>query len=110
MNDTVMTEEIFGPVLPIIEVRDVHEAAERVNSICDHPLALYIYSEDQNTTETFLNNTTSGGVCVNSCVEHIGDNNLPFGGVGESGMGAYHGKTGFMEFSHKRSVLVKDTT
>uniref|UniRef100_A0A7S3PFX9 Aldehyde dehydrogenase domain-containing protein n=1 Tax=Aplanochytrium stocchinoi TaxID=215587 RepID=A0A7S3PFX9_9STRA len=109
MNDSVLREEIFGPVLPIVTVSGVQEAIKRVNNICDHPLALYIYAEDQATIDTFLNGTTSGGVCVNSCIEHIGNSALPFGGVGESGMGAYHGKAGFDEFTHRRSVLVKDT-
>jgi len=109
LNDKVMSEEIFGPLLPVLSVDSMDEAVERVNAICDKPLALYIFAEDTKVVDDILNRTNSGGVCVNSTFEHIMNKNLPFGGVGESGMGAYHGKFGFDEFSHKRSTFYADT-
>merc|ERR1712232_1106397 len=109
MGEPLLTEEIFGPVLPIIAVDNVDEAIEKVNAICDRPLALYVFSEDRTVTDKVLNGTLSGGVAVNTCFEQLLNANLPFGGVGASGMGAYHGKHGFNEFTHKRSVLKQDT-
>merc|ERR1712032_823445 len=85
------------------------DAIEKVNAICARPLALYVYSEDTAVTDKVLNGTLSGGVAVNTCFEQLLNANLPFGGVGASGMGAYHGKHGFDEFTHKRSVLKQDT-
>ena len=105
----LLREEIFGPVLPVVGVKNLDEAVRRVNKICDHPLALYIFSESNRNVREILDRTTSGGVCVNSTLEQIVNQHLPFGGVGESGMGAYHGKRGFDEFSHKRSVLERTT-
>lgn len=109
LEDAILKEEIFGPVLPILTVKHVDEAVKRVNKICKDPLALYVFAEEQGAIDYFLENTQSGGVCVNSTFEHLTSNKLPFGGVGNSGMGSYHGKWGFLEFSHKRSVYVKDT-
>merc|ERR1711920_511893 len=109
MGEPLLSEEIFGPVLPIIAVDNVDEAIERANAICDRPLALYVYSEDPTATDKVLNGTLSGGAAVNTCFEQLLNANLPFGGVGASGMGAYHGKHGFDEFTHKRSVLKQDT-
>ena len=109
LDDAVMQEEIFGPIMPIVEVDSVEEAVVKVNQICTHPLALYVFAQDQAAIDYYVNNTTSGGVCVNSCMEHNMNPNLPFGGIGESGMGRYHGVHGFDEFSHWRSVFVKDT-
>ena len=97
-------------MLPVRTVSGSDEAVELINEVCDRPLALYIFAEDSAVVESILSRTTSGGVCVNSTIEHIAGPHLPFGGVGESGMGAYHGKFGFDEFSHSRSVLYKDTT
>jgi len=110
IDEPIMTEEIFGPVLPVTSVADEEEAINAINEICAEPLALYIFAEDKNVVQKILNTTNSGGVCVNSTIEHILGKYLPFGGVGESGMGAYHGKHGFDEFTHKRGVLYKDTT
>lgn len=109
-DDSILKEEIFGPVLPIVEVSSVEEAAEKVNLVCGTPLALYVFAEDQKVIDYFLSNTTSGGVCVNTTLEHNSNHNLPFGGIGDSGMGKYHGKWGFDEFSHHRGVLVRDST
>jgi aldehyde dehydrogenase (NAD+) len=110
MGEPLLKEEIFGPVLPVVAVNDMDEAIQTANSICDRPLALYVYSEDKQATEQILGNTLSGGVAINTSLEHLMNPNLPFGGVGGSGYGAYHGKAGFDEFTHKRSVLHQDTT
>lgn len=109
MGEPLLTEEIFGPVLPVMGVQSMEEATEKVNAICGKPLALYVYSEDQQATQTVLNNTNSGGVGINTSLEQLMNSNLPFGGVGSSGYGAYHGKAGFDEFTHRRSVLHQDT-
>ena len=104
----VMTEEIFGPILPVLPVAHFDEAIRFVNER-DRPLALYVFSESQAAQERVLDQTSSGGVCVNATVMHVAVPDLPFGGVGASGMGAYHGKAGFDVFSHRKSVLVKPT-
>lgn len=82
----------------------------RSTQFCDQPLALYVYSEDKKATDYVLGHTTSGGACINTSFEHLMNPNLPFGGVGSSGYGSYHGKAGFDEFTHHRSVLHQDTT
>lgn len=105
----IMQEEIFGPVLPLIAVDDIDTAIEFVN-VRPKPLALYVFAEDGAVAERVVDNTTAGGVCVNSTVFHLAVPGLPFGGVGESGMGAYHGRTGFDTFSHAKSVLTKPTS
>lgn len=106
-EDPVMREEIFGPILPIINVKDAEEAVEFINAR-EKPLALYVFSKNKSVQKLFLDGTSSGGVTVNDAVTHLITENLPFGGVGESGMGSYHGKEGFDTFSHQKSVLVKD--
>jgi acyl-CoA reductase-like NAD-dependent aldehyde dehydrogenase len=108
-NEPLMRQEIFGPVLPVMVVNDVRDAVEKTNQVCDHPLALYIFSEDEKVIDTYLGSTTSGGVSINTVMEHQQAKDMPFGGVGESGMGAYHGKYGFDEFSHQRSVFRRST-
>jgi aldehyde dehydrogenase (NAD+) len=107
-NSLVMTEEIFGPILPVVPVTDVDEAIQFVNKR-DRPLALYVFSESDAVQERVLEQTSSGGACVNATVLHVAVPDLPFGGVGASGMGSYHGKAGFDVFSHRKSVLVKPT-
>ncbi|MBI1250008.1 MAG: aldehyde dehydrogenase family protein [Alphaproteobacteria bacterium] len=99
----VMQEEIFGPVMPIKTYSDVSEAVNYVNAN-PRPLGLYMFSEDEAETQTVLERTTSGGVTVNDVIFHVSVEDLPFGGVGPAGMGAYHGKDGFLEFSHKKAV------
>ena len=106
--DPVMDEEIFGPVLPIIAVDSLDEAVAFVNAD-DKPLALYSFSERDADNDRVLAGATSGGACVNGTILHISNPNLPFGGVGESGMGAYHGKIGFDTMSHRRAVLERTT-
>merc|ERR1712070_1143240 len=110
LGEPLLSEEIFGPVLPVVAGNSMDEAIAQVNGICDRPLALYVYAEDKNVQEKIFGNTLSGGVCINSCMEHLMNMNLPFGGVGGSGYGSYHSKAGFDEFTHKRSVLHQDTT
>jgi aldehyde dehydrogenase (NAD+) len=107
-GSAVMTDEIFGPILPVVPVTDVDEAIRFVNER-DRPLALYVFSESDAVQERVLEQTSSGGACVNATVMHVAVPDLPFGGVGASGMGAYHGKAGFDVFSHRKSVLVKPT-
>jgi aldehyde dehydrogenase (NAD+) len=108
MDSQMMDEEIFGPLLPIIPVTSVDEAVTFVNSR-PHPLALYVFSEDKETVDRVLDRTTSGGVTVNGTLMHITNPNLPFGGVGESGMGAYHGKSSVRLFQHMKPVLKRGT-
>ena len=111
-DDPVMGEEIFGPILPVIAVASIDEAIAFVNERSadgDKPLALYTFSENDADNRHVLDATSSGGACVNGTLMHISNPNLPFGGVGESGMGAYHGKAGFDTFSHHRSVFERST-
>jgi aldehyde dehydrogenase (NAD+) len=108
-DDPLLGEEIFGPVLPVMTFNNIEEAVDKVNAIDDHPLALYVFSQDKKATDYVLNNTTSGGACVNTALEHLLNANLPFGGVGSSGYGTSHGKHGFDEFTHRRAVLDQDT-
>ena len=104
----VMAGEIFGPILPVLKVQDVDHAIAFVNSR-PKPLALYVFSNDPAVQAKVLERTTSGGVTVNHTLLHLVNPSLPFGGVGPSGMGAYHGRATFETFSHRKSVLVKRT-
>ena len=99
----IMQEEIFGPVLPVKTYKEVNEPVNYINSK-DRPLGLYYFGEDNTEKEFVLENTTSGGVTVNDVISHIQMEDLPFGGVGPSGMGSYHGYDGFKEFSHAKAV------
>jgi aldehyde dehydrogenase (NAD+) len=100
----IMQEEIFGPVLPIIEYSDVNAVIAQINAH-PKPLALYVYSGDEKRANKIIAQTSSGGACVNQCMMHNVQGNLPFGGVNNSGMGSTHGYHGFKAFSHERSVL-----
>ncbi|HEV2565891.1 MAG TPA: coniferyl aldehyde dehydrogenase [Microvirga sp.] len=100
----VLSEEIFGPVLPVMAYDDVEEAC-RFIAARPHPLALYLFGRDAKTVDRILARTQSGGVAVNDTLLHCVQEELPFGGVGASGMGAYHGEAGFRTFSHARSVF-----
>lgn len=102
----VMEEEIFGPVLPVLPYGTLEEAIEIVNAR-PRPLALYWFGQDTAARDAVLTRTVSGGVSINDTLMHIAHENLPFGGVGESGWGAYHGHRGFMTFTHEKSVLVQ---
>jgi coniferyl-aldehyde dehydrogenase len=102
----VMQDEIFGPILPLKSYNETKDAVAYIN---DHPrpLGLYYFGDDANEREMVLNNTTSGGVTVNDVIFHVAQEDLPFGGVGPSGMGAYHGRDGFFEFSHKKAIYTQ---
>ncbi|MGB7374513.1 coniferyl aldehyde dehydrogenase [Pontixanthobacter sp.] len=100
---TAMQEEIFGPVLPVKTYSSIDEAIDYINDN-DSPLGLYYFGEDTSERERVLKKTTSGGVTVNDVIFHVSMDDLPFGGVGPSGIGSYHGPEGFKEFSHARSV------
>lgn len=102
----VMQDEIFGPILPIKSYRETQQAINYINEN-DRPLGLYYFGEDASERDMVLNNTTSGGVTVNDVIFHVAQEDLPFGGVGPSGMGAYHGVDGFKEFSHKKAVYTQ---
>jgi aldehyde dehydrogenase (NAD+) len=101
---SVMKEEIFGPILPVLTYREVDDAVRLIREF-ETPLALYLFSEDSSATEKLLTDLPSGGVCVNNTVVHLAHPELPFGGQGASGMGNYHGEYGFRAFSHERAVL-----
>jgi len=102
----VMQEEIFGPILPVLAVEDISEAITFVNGR-DKPLALYVFTTNDDVAEQVIANTSAGGVGVNHTVLQFGIGELPFGGIGPSGLGAYHGKAGFDTFSHSKAVLRK---
>ncbi|GAA0120227.1 aldehyde dehydrogenase [Clostridium perfringens] len=107
-DDPVMEREIFGPIFPILTFENLDEVIRVVNSK-DKPLALYYFSEDKNKIEKVLNSTSSGGVTINDTLVHVSSSYLPFGGVGNSGMGKYHGKYSFDLFSNKKGVMNRKT-
>ena len=102
----IMQEEIFGPVLPVLRYERLEEAVEHIRA-GSKPLAMYIFSRERASVERLLAETSAGGTCVNTVVVHLTNADLPFGGVGESGMGNYHGEFGFRTFSHERAVLTQ---
>lgn len=104
LDAPVMQEEIFGPILPIVPVDDLDEAIAFINAR-PHPLALYLFTRDDARVDRVLGRTLSGGACINDTLSHIAVSDLPFGGVGASGMGGYHGVHGFRTFSHTRGVV-----
>jgi len=106
-DDSVMQEEIFGPVLPILTVSNLDEAIDVINA-GDKPLSLYIMSTKRSVQDEIIARTSSGSVCVNDLIVQLSVETLPFGGVGPSGYGAYHGKYTFDTFSHRKSVLKRD--
>lgn len=107
-DDAVMQEEIFGPILPVLEYESLTEAIARVRAM-PAPLALYVFSADRDTQDRVLRELPSGGACINDTISHLLNPNLPFGGVGDSGMGGYHGRHGFDTFSHLRGVVRRGT-
>ena len=107
-GEPLMTDEIFGPILPIVTVQSLDEAIEFVNSR-DKPLAAYLFTKTKSVRERVIKEVSAGGMLVNHLLFQFSTAKLPFGGVGPSGMGAYHGRFGFEEFSHKKSVLTKPT-
>ena len=105
-EDPVMGEEIFGPVLPVLTFDRVEEALEFVNAR-PRPLALYLFSQNKQTHELFLRRSSFGGGCINDTIIHLATSRMPFGGVGNSGMGGYHGGASFDTFSHRKSIVKK---
>lgn len=101
----IMQEEIFGPIIPVTTYESIDDAISHINSR-DKPLAMYIYSDNDENVEKVLQRTSSGGVTVNGVFSHYLENHLPFGGVNQSGMGSYHGVFGFRAFSHERAVYL----
>lgn len=108
-DSPVMQEEIFGPILPVLGVDGPDEAVAFITGR-PKPLALYVFADDDAVIDGVVASTSSGGVCINQTLMHLLPSDLPFGGVGDSGMGAYHGKAGFDVFSHHKSVLRKPVT
>jgi len=105
-DDPIMQEEIFGPILPVLEFDNLNDVINYVNAH-EKPLALYYFSKSSSKQSEVLGKTSSGGGCINEVVMHNANDNLPFGGVGYSGMGQYHGKFSFDVFSHSRSIMKK---
>ena len=103
-----MQEEIFGPVLPVLTFDTIDEAEAFVRDR-PHPLALYLFTESKTVKERFLRRVSFGGGCINDTIIHLATSRLGFGGVGNSGMGAYHGKKSFDTFSHEKSIVDKST-
>ena len=102
----IMQDEIFGPILPIISYGNLDEAIHYINDR-PRPLALYFFGYDKSMQEHVVNQTHSGGMCINDALMHVAQDDLPFGGIGDSGMGHYHGKEGFLTFSHQRAIFSK---
>lgn len=105
-DDLIMQEEIFGPILPIIEFNNLDDVISDLKQK-EKPLALYLFSNDKKEINKVLKNVSFGGGCINDTIMHITTHNLPFGGVGRSGMGNYHGKASFYTFTHQKSILIK---
>ncbi|OIK11341.1 aldehyde dehydrogenase family protein [Bacillus sp. MUM 116] len=108
-KDSIMQEEIFGPILPVLDYDDAEEMVEKIIAR-PKPLALYLFSESSEFQASILNQISFGGGCINDTVYHLSSPYLPFGGVGESGIGAYHGKGSFDVFSHEKSILKQTTS
>ena len=108
LESLVMTDEIFGPILPVIEFNDINEIISIINKR-EKPLALYYFSESNKKIEYVIEKTSAGGVTINDTIIHVANGNLPFGGVGPSGLGKYHGKDSFNTFSHTKSVMKRGT-
>ena len=107
-TDDVMLDEIFGAVMPVLTFTNINEAITKINSM-PHPLALYIFTSSHKNADKVISRTGFGGGCVNDTIIHLATTEMGFGGFGESGMGSYHGKTGFDTFSHYKSIVDKKT-
>ena len=108
LNLNVMQEEIFGPILPILEFSGIQEAIDYINKK-EHPLALYLFTNNKNTEKLVTSSIKFGGGCINDTVIHLANTKLGFGGIGNSGMGSYHGKFSFDTFTHYTSIVKKST-
>ncbi len=107
-DDASMEDELFGPILPIMTYHNLDEAIHNINQR-PKPLALYIFTEDKEVQKKVIRSTSSGGSCINDTISHFATHHMPFGGVGQSGMGAYHGFDSFKTFTHYKSILNKST-
>ncbi|RNA62559.1 aldehyde dehydrogenase [Chryseobacterium nematophagum] len=107
-DDPIMQEEIFGPLLPVLTFTDFNSMIHRLLEL-EKPLSAYLFSDDSKEKKAFLERFSFGGGCINDVIMHLGNKNLPFGGVGSSGMGRYHGKFGFEAFSHQKPILERVT-
>ena len=103
-----MQEEIFGPILPVISYNSIDEAIKKVHKL-GKPLSCYIFTSNSSTSKKILKEISFGGGAINDAVMHITNSKLPFGGVGNSGIGSYHGEAGFKTFTHYKSILDKPT-
>jgi aldehyde dehydrogenase (NAD+) len=107
-DDDIMKEEIFGPILPLIEYKDLEDAINAINKRpC--PLALYLFTQDESVKKKIISRIKFGGGCINDTIIHVATSNMAFGGVGESGMGGYHGKASFDTFTHYKAIVDKAT-
>lgn len=106
MDSTLMTEEIFGPILPLFTFTHIDDVITEINRR-EKPLALYIYSKNKKTTQHIINNTRAGGTCINQNSVHFFNTHLPFGGSNNSGIGKSHGFEGFKEFSNARGIFTQ---
>lgn len=107
-NDKVMEDEIFGPVLPVVPYKDINDALSKVRAL-PKPLAFYVFTKNSDQKDKMISSVSFGGGCVNDTIVHLANPNLPFGGVGPSGMGSYHGRKTFETFSHHKSVYEQKT-
>ena len=107
-DDKVMSEELFGPILPVLKYKNMQDLKYFI-SINKNPLALYVFSEDESFSEEVINRFSFGGGCVNDTISHVASRYLPFGGIGASGIGNYHGKASFDTFTHKKAIVKKST-
>jgi aldehyde dehydrogenase (NAD+) len=107
-DDPIMQDEIFGPLLPVIEFEDIHDVISKLQTL-PRPLALYLFTASRKQQKEVINKLKFGGGCINDTIMHIANPYLPFGGIGPSGMGAYHGEEGFRTFTHYKSVMHKGT-
>ena len=107
-DDAVMQEEIFGPILPVLTFKNFNEALLQIGAH-EKPLSAYLFTNDSEEKENFISKISFGGGCINDVAMHLSNDSLPFGGVGNSGMGNYHGKFGFEAFSHQKSILDRAT-
>jgi aldehyde dehydrogenase (NAD+) len=107
-DDAIMADEIFGPILPILTYNNLESVIETINSK-PKPLACYVFSDNESVQDYLMDQISFGGGCVNDTISHVASPYMPFGGVGASGMGAYHGEASFKTFSHQKSIIKKST-
>jgi acyl-CoA reductase-like NAD-dependent aldehyde dehydrogenase len=110
IGDSLLSSEIFGPILPIVTYKTLPEARQIISEIGETPLSLYIMTEDQDEAQYMLQHTRSGGMAINDVMAHVAVTSLPFGGFGQSGMGSYRGKASIDTFSHLKSVATVATS